>query len=60
VPEIGEGGVDLWGMLAGREGGWRCVWGVGLGGEGKGDVGQRGCDERSVAQVLNTVVGVKM
>ncbi len=39
-------------MLAGREGGWRCVWGVG-GGEG-------GCDERSVAQDLNTAVGVKM
>lgn len=35
-----------------RLGGW--------GGGGKGDVGQGGCDERSVAQDLNTAVGVKM
>jgi len=55
---VGGGGWDMWGMLAGREGGWRCVWGVG--GGGKGDVGQGGCDERSVAQDLNTAVGVKM
>ncbi len=34
-----------------RLGGW---------GGGKGDVGQGGCDERSVAQDLNTAVGVKM
>jgi len=46
----GGGGGGGWG--GGGRGGW--WWGGGGGG------GQGGCDERSVAQDLNTAVGVKM
>jgi len=55
---LGEAGGICGGCWRGGKGGGDAFGG--LGGGGKGDVGQGGCDERSVAQDLNTAVGVKM